>query len=191
MSMSRTNDCTMIALWMITIVTGATLITPMAEARTALPIFAAISNGEDGTRQTQPPDSASQPNLPVSPEQALFLIRSALLTLHDANRSGNYTVLRDLAAPGFQVNNSAADLGQAFADVRRRNVDLSAVALAVPQLIAPPALDDKGMLRLTGHFHGPLQIDFDLLFENISGQWRLFGIAVGTGSDKGRRDPPH
>jgi len=47
---------------------------------------------------------------PVSIEQALYLIRSALMTLNDANRTGNYTVLRDLAAPGFQERNTAANL---------------------------------------------------------------------------------
>jgi hypothetical protein len=47
--------------------------------------------------------------LPVSVEQALYLIRSTLLTLNDANRSGNYTVLRDLATPDFQARNTAAD----------------------------------------------------------------------------------
>jgi len=45
------------------------------------------------------PKQQQQPAMPVSTEQALYLIRSTLLTLNDANRSGNYTVLRDLAAP--------------------------------------------------------------------------------------------
>jgi hypothetical protein len=53
-------------------------------------------------------------NLPVSVEQAFYLIRSTLLTLNDANRSGNYSVLRDLAAPDFQAKNSAADLADSF-----------------------------------------------------------------------------
>ncbi|XUJ36695.1 hypothetical protein ACQ5SK_19580 [Bradyrhizobium japonicum] len=55
-----------------------------------------------------------QPSLPVSLEQALYLIRSTLLSLNDANRTGNYTVLRDLAAPDFQARNAAADLGLNF-----------------------------------------------------------------------------
>ncbi len=58
--------------------------------------------------------------MPVSLEQALYLIRSTLITLNDANRSGNYTVLRDLASPEFQGNNTAADLSQIFADLRKR-----------------------------------------------------------------------
>jgi hypothetical protein len=127
--------------------------------------------------------SAPQPGaaLPVSVEQALYLIRSALLTLNDANRSGNYTVMHNLAAPDFQARNTSADLGQTFADLRRRKFDLFAVALAAPQLTAPPALDTNKMLRLTGFFPTrPQQINFDLLFQNVAGQWRLFGISVAT-----------
>jgi hypothetical protein len=90
-------------------------------------------------------------------------------------------VLRDLAAPDFQAGNTAADLAQNFIDLRRRKFDLFTVALAAPQLTAPPALDDHGMLRLTGFFPTrPLQINFDLLFQNTGGQWRLFGISVAT-----------
>ena len=119
--------------------------------------------------------------MPVSLEQALYLIRSTLLTLNDANRTGNYTVLHDLASPEFQARNTAADLSNSFADLRRRHFDLFSVALAAPQLSALPVLDGNGMLRLTGFFPTrPLQINFDLLFQNTGGQWRLFGISVAT-----------
>lgn len=120
-------------------------------------------------------------NMPIPLEQALYLIRSALLTLNDANRSGNYTVLRDLAAPDFQARNSAADLAQVFANLRQRRVDLHAAALLAPQFAAAPTIDDKGMLRLTGHFPTqPQQINFDLMFQNVGGEWRLFGISIAT-----------
>ncbi|MHC2577729.1 hypothetical protein ACVI1J_000557 [Bradyrhizobium diazoefficiens] len=122
-----------------------------------------------------------QPQLPVSAEQALYLIRSTLLTLNDANRSGNYSVLRDLAAPDFQARNSAADLALGFTDLRRRNFDLFSVALAAPQLSTPPYLDPNKMLRLTGFFPTrPLQINFDLTFQNVGNQWRPYGISVAT-----------
>jgi hypothetical protein len=126
-------------------------------------------------------DAAPQAALPVSIEQALYLIRSTLLALNDANRTGNYTVLRDLAAPDFQARNTAADLAQSFADLRRRNFDLFAVALAAPQLSTAPYLDPNKMLRLIGYFPTrPLQINFDLTFQNVGGQWRLFGLSVAT-----------
>jgi hypothetical protein len=118
---------------------------------------------------------------PTSVEQTLYLIRSSLLTLNDANRSGNYTVLRDLAAPDFQARNSAADLAQIFASLRRRNFDLFAAAVIAPQLTAAPVRDANGRLRLTGYFPTrPLQINFDLMFQVVGGQWRLLGIAVAT-----------
>jgi hypothetical protein len=116
-----------------------------------------------------------------SVEQVLYLIRSTLLTLNDANRSGNYSVLRDLAAPDFQARNTAADLAQIFTDLRRRNFDLFAVALMAPQLTAAPAIDAGKMLRLTGLFPTrPRQINFDLTFQVVAAQWRLFGISVAT-----------
>ena len=135
-------------------------------------------------RPAQPPAAPppqQQPQLPVSLEQALYLIRSTLLTLNDANRTGNYTVLRDLAAPDFQARNTAADLAQSFSDLRRRNFDLYGAALLAPQLTALPALDQRGFLRLAGYFPTrPQQINFDLLFANVANQWRLFGIAINT-----------
>ncbi len=133
---------------------------------------------KDASKET-PADPAA--NLPVTIEQTLYLIRATLLTLNDANRTGNYTVLRDLAAPEFQAANTAADLAQVFADLRRRNFDLFAVALAAPQLATPPYLDPNKMLRLTGHFPTrPLQINFDLTFQTVNGLWRLHGISVAT-----------
>src|SRR5262245_33835421 len=92
------------------------------------------ATAKDAPRLAAPP--AQQKLMPVSIEQAIYLIRSTLLTLNDANRSGNYTVLRDLAAPGFQTNNTAADLGLTFSDLRRRNFDLYGAALLAPQLTA-------------------------------------------------------
>jgi hypothetical protein len=101
--------------------------------------------------------------------------------LNDANRSGNYTVLRDLAAPDFQARNTAADLAQIFVDLRHRNYDLYEAALLAPQLTAAPALDAEKRLRLTGFFSTrPLQINFDLTYQVVGGQWRLFGISIAT-----------
>ena len=119
--------------------------------------------------------------MPIGLEQALYLIRSTLLTLNDANRTGNYTVLRDLAAPTLQAKNTAADLGASFTDLRKRGIDLYPVALAAPQLSSAPFLDPNKMLRLTGMFPTrPLQINFELTFQNVDNQWRLYGISIAT-----------
>jgi hypothetical protein len=129
------------------------------------------------SRNKSPPPAPFQ----ISSEQTLYLIRSTLLTLNDANRSGNYTVLRDLAAPAFQARNSSADLSILFADLRRRNIDLYAVAVMAPQLTASPILDEQKMLHIDGLFAtSPMQIKFNLIFENNANQWRLIAISVQT-----------
>src|SRR5882762_1118880 len=130
---------------------------------------------------TRPQPPAVQPAPAISTEQAIYLVRSTLLTLNDANRSGNYTVLRDLAAPDFQAKNTSADLAQSFSDLRRRNFDLFAVALLAPQFTTPPAVDTGGKLHLAGFFATrPLRISFDLSFQSVGGQWRLFAVGVAT-----------
>jgi hypothetical protein len=117
----------------------------------------------------------------INSGQAIYLVRSTLMMLNDANRSGNYTVLRDLAAPDFQARNSAADLAQSFADLRRRNFDLFAAAILPPQFTAGPALDANGRLRLIGFIPtSPLRINFDLTFQSVGGQWRLLAVSVAT-----------
>src|SRR5262245_33734977 len=126
-----------------------------------------------------PRPAAQQQTMPVSIEQALYLVRSTLLTLNDANLSGNYTVLRDLAAPDFQARNTAADLGQTFSDLRRRDFDLYGAALLAPQLTTVPALDQSGLLHLVGHIPTrPPPIDFDLVFQVVDKQWRLYGLSL-------------
>ena len=111
----------------------------------------------------------------------LILVRSTLLALDHANKTGNYTVLRDLGAPAFQVN-SAARLAEIFAEQRRDNLDLSGVAAIDPQLSILPQIEENGMMRMAGIFPSiPRQINFEMLFAPVNGQWRLFGLSVALG----------
>jgi hypothetical protein len=119
-------------------------------------------------------------------EKIVLLVRTTLITLNDALRTGNFTVLRDIGAPGFREANTAARLAQAFSDLTRKNIDLSAVTVITPQLTEQPSLDhEKGMLRLKGYFPGePVQINFELLYQAVDGRWRLFGLSVQPSSSK-------
>ncbi|MDR7224543.1 hypothetical protein J2X13_004976 [Aminobacter aminovorans] len=108
----------------------------------------------------------------------LILTRGAILALDQANKTGNYTVLRDLGAPGFQAND-AARLSEIFATHRQQQFDLGAVAVLEPQLTLMPQIEPNGMLHMAGYFPSlPLQVDFELLFAPVDRQWRLFGISV-------------
>jgi hypothetical protein len=111
------------------------------------------------------------------------LIRATLIALNQANVTGNYTVLRDLGAPGFKENNSANKLAQVFASIRQRNLDLALVLLVEPKLYRKPAITPKGLLRITGFFPTDRErINFDLMFQSVEGRWRLFGISADAAS---------
>jgi hypothetical protein len=100
-------------------------------------------------------------------------------------------VLRDIGAPGFQ-SNSAARLGEIFAKLRNDNLDLSGVAVLDPQLSLLPQIEANGLMHMTGFFPSvPTQVNFDLAFAPVNGQWRLFGISVSIGqSGPAAPEPP-
>ncbi|WP_246682846.1 hypothetical protein [Methylobacterium sp. WL9] len=113
----------------------------------------------------------------------LILIRTTLLALHQGNETGNYTVLRDLSAPGFRDANTAARLGEIFASQRAQKLDLSGVAVLDPQLTLLPQIEPNGLLHMSGFFPSvPSQVNFELLFAPVDGRWKPFGLAVNLGS---------
>jgi hypothetical protein len=152
----------------------------------ASPISAVAGQREIAQHSSPPPTPQSQlvpdTSQAVMPdgEKILMLIRTALLTLNDAIQTGNFTVLRDRAAPSFRETNSAARLSEIFSSLVSQGIDLSAVATLGPKLTQPPSLDPQShMLRLAGVFPGKtVQIRFDILFQPVAGRWRLFGLSV-------------
>jgi hypothetical protein len=117
-------------------------------------------------------------NLP-DPFRLDMLIRSTLIALNQANESGNYTVFRDLAASAFQGANSAADLSELFGTLRRQRIDIMPIIFVAPKPTQPPAIDERGHLRLVGYFPTqPLQVNFDLTFQQAGADWKLYAISV-------------
>jgi hypothetical protein len=130
----------------------------------------------------QPAKPAPQVVMPDA-EKIVLLLRTTLITLNDAVQTGNFTVMRDMAAPGFRDVNTAGRLAQSFSDLAAKGIDLSPTSVIAPQLTEPPGLDQaKGMLRLKGYFPGqPVQINFEMLFQAVDGRWRVFGLSVQPG----------
>jgi hypothetical protein len=129
----------------------------------------------------QPPQAQAPKPAQIDRNGVLILIRSALLALDQANKTGNYTVLRDLGSPDFQAN-SAARLAEIFAQQRHDNVDLSGVAVIDPQLTLLPQIEGNGMMRMAGFFPSvPTQVNFELAYAPVGGRWRLFALSVSFG----------
>jgi hypothetical protein len=129
------------------------------------------------------PAKRPPPVVQIDRNGLLILLRSTLLALDQANKTGNYSVLRDLAAPGFASANNPARLAELFANLRRDKVDLSGVIVIEPQLTVMPELTQNGMLHFAGFFpSAPQQINFEMLYAPVDGQWRLFGLSANLGS---------
>lgn len=107
------------------------------------------------------------------------LVWSTIAAVDDANKAGNYSVLRDLAAPAFQMQNDSARLAQIFQSLRESGLDLSNALLLAPIFSATPQIVQPGVLRTQGFFGlRPTAISFDLYYQWNSGRWRLFGVSI-------------
>lgn len=123
-----------------------------------------------------PPPAAA----PVPGEMDLArLIWSTMVTIDNANGSGNYTVLRDSSATGFQIANDPARLAQIFAGLRASRIDLTTTLLTAPSYTAAPQLLRPDVFQVQGYFPlRPRAVVFDMAFQWQNGQWRLFGVSV-------------
>ena len=120
----------------------------------------------------------------VSPEIeqsfATALVRDALLALHHANVTGNYTVLHDYGARAFRDANDPTSLAMAFARLRAEGLNLLQAAVLDPQFRTSSLSLDRNVMRLSGII--PVEgrrIDFDMEFSRESNVWRLLGLSVG------------
>lgn len=143
-----------------------------------------IAQTPDADKKAPPPADAKQAPAASAAQmpdayKLELLIRTTIIALNQANATGNYTVLRDLASPNFQSANDPARLAEIFAGLRARKLDLSPILVFPPKLVQPPAIGPDGRLRLTGFFDTkPERVIFDLMFEQVERDWRLFGVAL-------------
>lgn len=125
---------------------------------------------------------AAAPAQAPAPDQVtgLKMLWSVMAAVDHANRTGNYSVLRDLGTASFQSRNNPANLAAIFAGLRERNVDLSDTLVVTPVWEIPPTMVQPRVLRMRGSFPlRPAAILFDLLFA-WDGGWRIEAIAVQT-----------
>jgi hypothetical protein len=119
----------------------------------------------------------------MSPDdpRLLLMVRNAIIALNQANLTGNYSVLRDMGTPNFQITNSSARLAEAFSTLRARKLDISPIMFFSPKFASPPLIQDGQVLRVTGVFPTtPEQVNFDIAFQLFGEQWMLAAIAVNV-----------
>ena len=138
----------------------------------------------------QTPRGPAQPQAQIQPRAqpvpvpdqhtALKMLWSMMAAVDHANRTGNYSVLRDMGSAVFQQNNNPADLATIFAALRERGVDLSDTLMVTPVWQVPPTMIAPTALRMRGTFPlRPLPIQFDMVFLWDRG-WRLDAISIAA-----------
>ncbi len=149
--------------------------------------LAAFSFGPDaakaelGAVYTNQQAPESPPAFSPDDPRLVLMVRNAIIALNQANLTGNYSVLRDLGTPNFQLSNTSARLAEAFASLRARKLDISPIMFFNPKFASQPAIQEGQVLRLTGHFATtPEQVNFDLAFQLNGEQWMLAAIAVSV-----------
>ncbi len=107
------------------------------------------------------------------------MIWSTVAAVDHANRSGNYSVLRDISAQAFQINYNPAKLTEIFAGLRNSNIDLSTALLVPPTYYEAPQMVREDLFRVKGLFQlRPISITFDMFFQWEQGRWKLAGIDI-------------
>ena len=137
-----------------------------------------------------PASAQSQPmrppvsNQPVPGELELAkMIWSTMAMVDHANRSGNYSVLRDTSSTGFQIQNDPSRLAEIFAQIRASRVDVGNALIVAPTYTGAPTLLQADVFQVKGYFAlRPTPIFFDLYFQWEQGRWKLFGISIEPGS---------
>lgn len=132
----------------------------------------------------KPPMTMLQPKVPTVPSApaVLALVRTTLAAVDHGNKTGNYSVLRELGGPDFHDANTAAKLGVVFANLVQQRVDMLPVLVVEPAYREPPRLTARRMLYIAGRFDiRPKPVSFELLFDVWKGEWRLYDISIVPG----------
>ena len=149
--------------------------------------YPALAQQEAQSQPVQPgqrlehPRVRPPPSLRPTPSQLELsrMIWSTVAAVDHANRSGNYSVLRDISAQNFQISYNPARLTEIFSGMRNSNIDLSTALLVPPTYYEAPQMLREDLFRVRGLFQlRPISIRFDMAFQWEQGRWKLAGIDI-------------
>lgn len=128
---------------------------------------------------------ASAQELPDADYQTI-LIKSTLMTLNDANLSGNYTVLQRRAAKPFRDAYSPRQLAELFTVFAEEEINIAAILVedAIPS--TETTITDAGVLHMEGVFPTmPSNVIYTLDFVPSDDGWKMIGINVNLAPSEG------
>jgi hypothetical protein len=110
-----------------------------------------------------------------SPFVQEVLVKSILVTLSDAVAADNFTVLNAKISKPFRDQFPPEKLRAIFKEL----IDKHAVVASPIVSDEDAKIDEKGVLRLKGHFETtPKQVKYQLGFIPADGTWKLSGVSI-------------
>jgi hypothetical protein len=107
------------------------------------------------------------------------LIKTSLLSLNDANMTGNYAVLHAKLSKPFREQFSPDRLKQSFKEFADKKIDWEAVVAMSPVPTKDPHIDGRGALVLRGYFDaGAKHVVYALDFIPSEGEWKPIKLNV-------------
>ena len=124
--------------------------------------------------------SAAHAQNKVPPDRVLeALVKSSLLSLNDANVTGNYAVLHAKLSKPFREQFPPERLKATFKEFQTNGADFDIIAAMPPSYDPRPVVDDDGKLVVKGTFPTePQRLRFELEYIPSDGEWKLIRIYV-------------
>jgi hypothetical protein len=118
-------------------------------------------------------------NVPPPPRPLEALVKASLMSLNDANLTGDYRVFHARLSEPFRKQYPPDRLKATFKEFNDKNVDIDIVTAMVPTYDQPPYIDADGKLILRGFFPTePSRVSFEMDFVSGEGEWKLIRINV-------------
>ena len=122
---------------------------------------------------------AQAENTVPSPFLQEILIKTSLLSLNDANLTGNYTVLHAKLAKPFRDQFSPDRLKKVFKTFADQKADWGLIAAKAPVATSPSVIDKRGALVVRGYFDtAPSRLTYELDFIPSEGEWKPIMLNV-------------
>ncbi len=107
------------------------------------------------------------------------MIKTHLLTLNDANITGNDAVLHARLAKPFREQFDAARLKNIFESFHDKNIDFGIIAAKTPVETEKTKIDARGALVLRGYFDTtPSRLLYELDFIPSEGEWKPIKLNI-------------
>jgi hypothetical protein len=122
----------------------------------------------------------AEDKIPSAVQQEI-LIKTTLLTLNDANVTGNYTVLHAKTAKPLREQFNPDRLKQTFKGFADQKADWGLIAAKPPIATVEAKIDNRGVLLLRGYFDtAPSRLFYELDFLPSEGEWKPIRLNVNA-----------